>query len=81
MELKLSIGIKELISLVRQLPPEQKLMIKEEIENENFITKQAKNTNTLTELLLSGPTMTNKEEENFKKLDKEFDKWTKNLFV
>jgi len=81
MELKLNIGINELISLIRQLSPEEKLMIKKEVENEIFTTKQPDNTDTLTELLLSGPIMTNEEEENFKKLDKEFDKWTKSLFV
>lgn len=81
MELKLNIGIKELIQLIKQLPYEQKLLIKKEVENEISTTKKQKNTSTLTELLLSGPTMTKEEETNFKQLDKEFDQWTKSLFV
>jgi len=79
MELKLNIGVNELIGLIRQLPPEQKLLIKKEVDNE-FLTI-SDNDNDLTKLLLSGPTMTKEEETNFKKLDKEFDNWTKSLFA
>lgn len=79
MELKLNIGINELIGLIRQLPPEQKLLIKKEVDSDIKTMKEPKNTNELTEFLLSGPTMTKEEEENFKKLDKEFNKWTKSL--
>ena len=81
MELRLNIGINELIGLIRQLPPEQKLLIKKEVETEIKSMDKPKNTNDLTELLLSGPTMTKEEEKNFKNLDKEFDKWTKSLFA
>ncbi len=81
MELRLDIGIKQLIGLIRQLPPEQKQMIKNEVDNETCSSEELGNTNELTELLLSGPTMTKEEKENFKKLDKEFNKWTKSLFA
>jgi hypothetical protein len=79
MELRLNIGINELIGLIRQLPPEQKLLIKREVDSELHTMNQSKNSNNLTDFLLSGPTMTKEEEENFKKLDKEFNKWTKSL--
>ena len=79
MELRLNIGINELIGLIRQLPPEQKLLIKREMENEINSTDQPRIADDLTNLLLSGPTMTQKEEGNFKKLDKEFEKWAKSL--
>jgi hypothetical protein len=79
MELRLNIGINELIGLIRQLPHEQKLLIKKEVESGIKTLDNHRNSNDLTEFLLSGPTMTKEEDENFKKLDKDFNKWTKNL--
>lgn len=76
MELKLNIDINELIGLIKQLPPEKKLLIKKEVDEH---IKPTKNVHDLTEFLMSGPTITEQEEENVKNLNKEFKKWTKSL--
>ena len=81
MEVRLEIGIKQLIELIKQLPIEQKLKIKKEVEKDISSDKKTKSSNDLTELLLSGPTMTNVEEEKFKKFNEEFAKWTKSLYA
>lgn len=81
MELRLDIGINQLIGLIKQLPADQKIRLKKEMDKEltdNLIVEQ---TNDLTEFLLNGPVMTKDEEQNFKKFNKEFDKWTKTLSV
>ncbi len=44
MELRLNIGVNELIGLTRQLPPEQKLKIKREMDNEILAQKKVKKT-------------------------------------
>lgn len=81
MELRLNIGFNEIIGLIRQLPPDQKLQLKHEIDSEIKTTKTIEEKNDLTEILLSGPIMSQEEKENFKNLEKEFEKWTKNVFA
>ncbi len=81
MELRLDIGINQLIGLIKQLPPEQKLKIKKEVEKQILSTDKTLVNNDLTDLLLSGPVMTKDEEINFKKINKAFDEWTKNLYA
>jgi hypothetical protein len=58
---------------------EQKLRIKKEVEKDILSNSKAENSNDLTELLLNGPTITEDEEEKFKKFNEEFAKWTKSL--
>ena len=79
MEIKFDIGIKQLIELIKQLPIEQKLRIKKEVDKDITADKNDGNSDNLTELLLNGPTMTKIEEERFKKFNDEFSKWTKSL--
>jgi hypothetical protein len=69
MELRVNIGINELIGLIRQLPPEDKLLIKKEVDSQLNSIKNNENSNSLTDFLLSGPTMTRQEEDNFRKID------------
>ena len=79
MEIRIDIGINQLIGLIKQLPADQKLKIKKEVDKELSGNLLIEKDNELTELLLSGPVMTKDEEQNFKKFNKEFDKWTKSL--
>lgn len=81
MELQIDLGVNQLISLIKQLPPEQKLLIRKELEREVAQKKATTKKKDLMELLLSGPVMTKEEKTNFKNLNNEFDKWTRGLFV
>jgi len=81
MELQIDLGINQLLNLIRQLPPEQKVLIKRELEKEVSEKEMTIQKNELMKLLLSGPVMTEEEESNFINFNNEFDKWTKNLFV
>jgi len=71
MELRLDIGINQIIGLIKQLPSDQKLIIKEEIDKEIKTKKSISQHDDLTELLLSGPVMSEEEEQNFKNFNKE----------
>ncbi len=77
MEITLDIGFNQLIGIIRQLPYEQKIQLLKEVEKETVNNK----TDDFTELLLNGPVITEEEEENFKRINEEFDKWTKSLFA
>jgi len=81
MELQINIGIKQILGLIKQLPRDQKLLIKKELDQEVLQDKAHVNEEDLTKLLLRGPIMSNEEEINFRKFNKEFDKWTKTLFA
>ena len=81
MELQIDIGLKQIIGLIRQLPKEQKLIIKKELDKEVIVDRANIYTGNLTELLLRGPVMSKEEEVNFKNFNKEFDQWTKTLFA
>ena len=59
MELRLNIGLNQIIGLIRQLSPDQKLKIKQEIDNEVKTINIIKEKDDLTEILLSGPIMNN----------------------
>jgi len=81
MELQIDLGINQVINIIRQLPRDQKKLIKKVLDQEVLEKKIYDKKNDLVELLLTGPVMSNEEEINFKKFNKEFDKWTKTLFV
>jgi len=68
MEITLDIGFNQLIGIIRQLPYEQKILLIKEVEKETVKNK----TDDFTELLLNGPVMTEEEEENFKRINVEF---------
>lgn len=53
MDLKLAIGIEQLLELIRQLPPKQRARVKELLEKPKASTL---NGSKLEELLLEGPT-------------------------
>lgn len=78
MDIKLHIGINELLELIKKLPIDEKQRIKEEVEKDLELQLSHK---SMTELLLSGPVMTEEEEANFKFFNEEMDKWTQKLFV
>lgn len=54
MEVKLSIGIEQLLELIRQLPPKQKARVKAALDgSSSSVTTKGQ---TLEQLLLNGPT-------------------------
>lgn len=80
MELRLNIGINQIVGLIRGLPYNDKLAIKNQLDKD--LTYKSKDANyTLTQLLLSGPVMTKDGYNNYKTLNKQFNKWTKKLSV
>ncbi|MBI4946100.1 MAG: hypothetical protein HY840_06840 [Bacteroidetes bacterium] len=81
MELRINVEVNQIIGLIRQMPSEHKLKIKKELDKEVKQKTLSKNDSSLTELLLSGPVMTNEEKENFKNIQKYFDLWTKTAFA
>ena len=79
MEIKVDLKLNQLIRLIRQLPKDQKIMIKREVEQQLEDKSLSEHGDELTNLLMTGPVMNKEEELNFKKFNNEFDKWTKNL--
>jgi hypothetical protein len=80
MDVTINIEVNQIIGMIRQLPPEDRSKILNELERDQ--TKNALDKKSaLTELLLSGPVMTEIEEENFKNIKRGFDTWTKNVFA
>ena len=71
MELKLNIGLNQIVGLIRELPYNDKLIIKHKLDKD--LTHKFKNSNlTLTQLLLAGPIMTEEGYNNYKGLRKQF---------
>jgi hypothetical protein len=66
MEIRLDIEINQLIGLIRQLPTDQKIKIKREVDRQLEENTISEHDNELTELLLTGPVMTKDEELNSK---------------
>lgn len=80
MELKLNLGLNQIVGLIRELPYNDKLVIKRQLDND--LTHKFNNSNlTLTQLLLTGPVMTEEGYNNYKELRKQFNRWTKKLSV
>lgn len=78
MELKLNIGYNELLELIRQLPAKQLAKLKAEL-NENLSTKnQKRNTNDFQKLLLSGPTMSDTQYDQYLSIRKHINLWRVN---
>lgn len=80
MELRMNIGLSELLRVIKQLPTDQKIKIKMEVEKDLASVSNTQSSN-LKDLLLNGPIMTEEEEQNFQEIENQFDQWQKNLSV
>ena len=79
MELRLNIGLNEILSLIKQLPMHKKVILKNELEKE--MTVIGSTDADLTKMLLTGPVMSKSEYEDFKSTQKHIGEWTKNVFA
>ena len=75
MDLKLNIGFNELLKLIKQLPPNQILKLKEELTVDIPNSLSANDITAFQRLLLAGPVMKNSQLTNFKKLRSSLIKW------
>ena len=80
MELTINLEISQMLNLIRQMSSEHKLLIKKELNKQVKMNTSNKRDEDLTDILLSGPVMTEEEKENFKNIKKYFDLWTKTAF-
>lgn len=78
MSLKLELDYSDLLKLIKQLPTNQILQLKSDLDNQIKGKKMEESANTLQELLLEGPVMTDEEYENFQENRKLFDRWREN---
>lgn len=78
MELKLDISLNQIVGLIRDLPYNDKLVLKKQLDKDLSI-KSKESTISLKELLLSGPVMTKEGYNDYKALKKQFNKWSKKL--
>lgn len=74
MELKVSIGYEELLTLIQQLPKEQILSLKRELEKFGK-EKSSSQTSRLKQLALSGPIMSEIQYNSFLEFRKELNQW------
>ncbi len=74
MELKVSIGYEELLALIQQLPKEQILSLKRELEKFGR-EKSSTQTNKLKQLVLSGPQMSETQYNLFLEFRREMNQW------
>ncbi len=80
MELRLNIGLNQIVGLLSNLPYDDKLIIRSQLDRE-LKPSRKQGVKTLKQLLLSGPIMTADGLENYKDLKKQFNKWSKKLSV
>lgn len=76
MELRLNIEMNQLLGIIGNLSYEDKLLIKKQIDSSIDLPKQV-DEDSLQQLLLSGPIMTDEEYEDFNSLRKQFGEWAK----
>ena len=81
MTLNINIDVNQIIQIIGQLPNEQKKMVKYEIDKSLANKKSIKLIDDFTHLLLKGPVMTQEDEDRFKRINKDFEEWTKNVFA
>ena len=74
MELRLDIGFNEIISLIKQLPMNTKVMLRNELEKE--ISTPGLVDVDLTNILINGPVMSIKEYEKYQVVHKYIGEWT-----
>lgn len=72
MEVKVNIPFQELVTLIRQLSPEQKAQIQKELAKD---AKPTRKNSRLTELLLNGPIFTKKQINTMEETRKSIDQW------
>lgn len=80
MELKMNIGLAEIIGLIKGLPYNEKLVVKSQLDKDLTSKISASDLN-LKQLLLSGPVMTEEGYDDYMNLRLQFKKWTKKLSV
>lgn len=81
MTLNINIDVNQIIQLIQQLPEEQKLLIKNELDKSFTKSEPQEETDEITQLILNGPVMTADEEIRYKQIKNSFEEWTKNLFA
>ena len=77
MEQALRLNMNQLLNVIRTLPVNEKSFLKTYIEKD--IAEDRKQ-NNITQLLLSGPTMSDEQYLSHQQLRKDFRKWSKKLF-
>ena len=80
MELKVNIGLDQIVGLIRNLPYDDKLILKTQLDRE-LKSEEKQSNSALKQILLNGPVMTAEGYDNYKNLRKQFNKWTKKLSV
>ena len=72
MTLNINIYLSQIIQLIQQLPEDQKLQIKKEIDKSPIKSEPLDESDEITRLILNGPVMTEYEEERFSRLSNDF---------
>jgi hypothetical protein len=80
MELKMNIGLTEIIGLIKGLPYNEKLVVKSQLDKD-LTSKISTPDLNLKQLLLSGPVMDDEGYDNYQNLRQQFKTWTKKLFL
>ena len=76
MEYTFQLSINQLLNVIKTLPVNEKSFLKTCIEKEIIEEKKEDN---ITQLLLSGPTMSDEQYQSYQQLRKDFRKWSKKL--
>ena len=76
MEYTLQLNMNQLLNVIKTLPVNEKSFLKICIEKE--IAEERKQ-DSITQLLLSGPTMSDEQYQSYQQLRKDFKKWSKKL--
>ena len=80
MELKMNIGLAEIIGLIKGLTNSEKLVVKNQLDKDLTSKFSTSNLN-LKQLLLAGPVMDDEGYDNYQNLRQQFKTWTKKLSV
>jgi len=78
MELKLNVSYNELLDLIKQLPAEQRIKLKAELEEK--ISEEEKETkpSDFQKFLLTGPVMSDEQYKAYLENRKDFSEWRRN---
>ena len=77
MEIKLNIGYKELLQLIKKLPENQLAMLKAELMDGKIAEEKTKRISSFQEFLLKGPVMSDDQYEQFMLNRTYFNSWRK----
>ncbi|MBI5218113.1 MAG: hypothetical protein HY958_04205 [Bacteroidia bacterium] len=75
MELTVNLGFEQIIGLVRQLPANQIVKLKAELDDKYIIAKSETEITEFQEFLLRGPVMTDEQYNDFKQHRKRVNLW------